>query len=311
MSNERNFKIDLNLIENDPVHLSTDYGLAPAAAYNMPMMPSDSTPQGYVLQSATPPFAMVPGIPDMSPAFVDASQLVYATPTFSTTPSYFAPSPGFMTTQNGMMTPDYSNTPGFLSMPLADNMGIPMADTPAYGVSSYNPNYRHRRNPHIAVSCRVHNVVKRVRGFCLKNNIPLIKVVDGPNVLKISVRSVLHTQKVEKALTNIVRIDGIKVESISLPEAIDVTKRKRGFLLFMNLDDFEKDQAQVLKRFAETGLDYKITIVDGLTHSKGAKPKPNIEALQRQVELLSLQLQKLTDSQSPKHKEDSDEKSAE
>lgn len=294
MSNDRNLTIDLNLIEDDPAAAPIDYGI-PAAACTMPLMPSDATPQSFVLQSVSPQFTVDAGM------VVDSSQLVYTTPTFST-PTYFAapPSPAFVPT---MVTPDFLGTPSYI--------GIPMADTPAYNTGQpYRRNYRQRRSPHVGVSCRVHNVVKRVRALCLKNDIPLIKVIDGPNVLKISVRSVLHTQKVEKALTNIVRIDGIKIESVSLPEAIDVTKRKRGFLLFMNLDDFEKDQAQVIKRFAETGLDYKITIVDGLTHSANSKPKASIETLQKQVELLSLQLQKLTNSQSPKQDEE-DEKSAE
>jgi len=293
MSNDRNLTIDLNLIDNDAAQVPMNYGM-PTAACTMPLMPSDATPQSFMLQTGSPPFAVDAGM------MVDASQLVYATPTFSTTPTYFAPSPAFV---QPMMTPDFLGTPNYIS--------IPMADTPAYNTgSSYKRNYRNRRSPHVGVSCRVHNVVKRVRALCLKNDIPLIKVIDGPNVLKISVRSVLHTQKVEKALTNIVRIDGIKIESVSLPEAIDVTKRKRGFLLFMNLEDFEKDQAHVMKRFAETGLDYKITTVDGLTHSAGSKPKATIETLQKQVELLSLQVERLTNSQSPKQDE-ADEKSAE
>jgi len=180
-------------------------------------------------------------------------------------------------------------------------MGFPSAETPAYdGTPGYTNNYRQRREPHIAVSCRVHNVVKRVRSFCLKNDIELIKVVDGPNVLKISVRSVLHTQKLEKALTNIVQVDGLKVEAVSLPESIDVTKRKRGFLLFMNLADFKKDQAQVRKRFAETGLDYKITVVDGLTHAGGKKAEDQpdvstIKALMQKMQEMQLELNKLKD----------------
>jgi hypothetical protein len=191
MSNDRNLTIDLNLIDNDATQAPIDYGKP--QAYTMPLMPTDATPQSFVLQTVDPPFAEM---------MVDASQLVYTTPTFSTTPTYFAPSPAYMP---AMVTPDYLGTPSFV--------GIPMADTPAYNTgATYRQNHRrYRRSPHVAVSCRVHNVVKRVRAFCLKNEIPLIKVIDGPNVLKISVRSVQHTQKVEKALTNIVRIDGIKV----------------------------------------------------------------------------------------------------
>merc|ERR1711939_434229 len=118
--------------------------------------------------------------------------------------------------------------------------------------SSRAPPKQKQTNSYIAVSCRVHNVVKRVRGFCLKAKIPLVKVVDGANVLKISVRSTLHTQKVEKVLSNLINIDKVSINAISLPESIDITKRKRGFLLFVKLNDFEQDEARVRERFAET-----------------------------------------------------------
>jgi len=300
----RNLTIDLNLIEPDqPLQQGDDrpneLPIMPANGMcSMPMVQIDNPPyeaqQQYIAAS---PFASEMVNISASPMYMDAS-LMYTTPTFPT-PTYFAPSPAYV--QPGIMTPDCFGTPsGYLGIPMADSIPVPMADTPNYG-ALHHQKYQ-RRSPHIAVSCRVHNVVKRVRAFCLKNDIPLIKIVDGPNVLKISVRSVLHTQKVEKVLTNIVRIDGIKVESVSLPESIDVTKRKRGFLLFMNIQDFEKDQAQVLKRFAETGLDYKITVVDGLTHSAGSKSrKHDMETLLKKVELLTLTVQKLQDdSSSPK-----------
>jgi ABC-type phosphate transport system auxiliary subunit len=101
-------------------------------------------------------------------------------------------------------------------------------------------------------------------------------------------------------LKKIVKTDGIQIEAMSLPESIDVTKRKRGFLLFMNLVNFEKDEQAVRQRFAETGLDYKIMIVDGLTHSQRPKAvKQGVETLMKEVELLKLEVSRLKESQSP------------
>lgn len=157
-----------------------------------------------------------------------------------------------------------------------------------------------------AVSCRVHNVVKRVRGFCLKAQIPLVKVVDGPNVLKISVRSTLHTQKVEKVLSNLIHIDKVNITAISLPESIDITKRKRGFLLFVKLEDFEQDEARVRSRFAETGLDYKIKLVNNTDEPSPAANKTeeqsgeagstDVDKLIKQVEGLQLEVQDIKKS---------------
>merc|ERR1719473_1149498 len=178
----------------------------------------------------------------------------------------------------------------------------------------HNPTYKppttrappHRpkqtNNSYIAVSCRVHNVVKRVRGFCLKAKIPLVKVVDGPNVLKISVRSTLHTQKVEKVLSNLINIDNVQISAISLPESIDITKRKRGFLLFVKLAYFEQDEARVRERFAETGLDYKIKLVNNIDEPIPAKVQneevsgeagSDVDKLIKQVEGLQLEVQDL------------------
>lgn len=281
----RNLEIDLNLIDQEQPMPTSDY----------------RSPQGTQISYASPQFASgyMPGMdataqvfgspPYSSPAYVDASLMGF-TPAYAT-PSYATPT--FLTTGPAIFgTPEVYGTPQYGS--------IPIAETPAYNSApSHRYKYRHQ-DKHMAVSCRVQNVVKRVRGFCLKNGIPLIKVVNGPNVLKISVRSVLHTQKLESALKKIVKTDGIQVEAVSLPESIDVTKRKRGFLLFMNLVNFEKDEQVVRQRFEDTGLDYKITVVDGLTHSQRPKPvKQGVATLMKEVELLKLEVSRLKESQSP------------
>lgn len=283
----RNLEIDLNLIDQQQPMPTSDYRsplgthisyVSPqSAAGFMPGM--DATAQVY----GSPPYA--------SPAYVDASSMgvtpAYATPSYAT--------PTFLTTGTGVVpaifgTPDVYGTPQY---------GIPIAETPAYNAPPHRYNYRHQ-NKHMAVSCRVHKVVKRVRGFFLKNSIPLVKVVDGPNVLKISVRSVQHTQKLETALKKIVKTDGIQIEAVSLPDFIDVTKRKRGFLLFMNLVNFENDEKVVRRRFEDTGFDYKIAVVDGLTHSQRPKPvKQGVATLIKEVELLKLEVSRLKKSQSP------------
>lgn len=133
-----------------------------------------------------------------------------------------------------------------------------------------------------------------------------MKVVDGPNVLKISVRSTLHTQKVEKVLSNLIHIDKVNISAISLPESIDITKRKRGFLLFVKLEDFEQDEARVRSRFAETGLDYKIKLVNNTDEPSPAANKTeeqsgeagstDVDKLIKQVEGLQLEVQDIKKS---------------
>lgn len=312
MSNARSaLAIDLNLIDD-----GSQSKLAPAAEYKPqagPGMnfvpPSDGSPSFNPVQGSPQYVPMQVGgdspqyVPITttlgSPSFVDGgSSLCYATPQY--TPTFLTTSAGGMPS-NQFDSPYHSVTPDMYGTPLSfSSLGmLNNAETPMFNGYSYQRGYRGRGEPNIAVSCRVHNVVKRVRTFCMKNDIDIIKVVEGKNVMKVSVRSVLHTQKLERALTNIVQVDGIEVEAVSLPESIDVTKRKRGFLLFMRLKNFEKDEAQVLKRFAETGLDYKITLVDGLTLSTNNKTnKAGVDDLRKQVELLKLEVERLKQSPS-------------
>lgn len=320
MSNARSaLAIDLNLIDEN----GTQATLAPAAELpqnNMPQAgpgmsfvgPSDGSPSFIPAVQGSPQFAPMmvgAGSPQYvpitttlgSPSFVDPnSTLCYATPQY--TPTFLTTSVGGLPS-NQFDSPYLAPTPDMYGTPVGyQSFGIQHnAETPMY---NYQRGYRNGRRDgnNMAVSCRVHNVVKRVRSYCVKNDIEMIKVVEGKNVMKVSVRSVMHTQKLESALTNIVQGDEIEVEAVSLPESIDVTKRKRGFLLFMKLKNFEKDEKQVRKRFAETGLDYKITLVDGLTLSANNKSnKSGVDDLRKQVELLKLEVERL--KQSPSHDE--------
>lgn len=281
------FKIDLNLIEQD--ENGAVASAASGTAMPVPNQSHDLNQQTYIQEMPT----MANGPTDATPIYFDNGQqyiLGDMTPSFvydtNLTPSF--------------ATPTFLTTPNYLTVPSV-GYGTPnMFGTPCYGTPYYAPpnpqpeppafRYpQHHKPQHVAVSCRVHNVVKRVRAFFLKNGVDLIKVVDGPNVLKVSVRSILHTQKLEGALMDIMKNDEIKVKEASLPESIDVTKRKRGFLLFLKLEDFSNEKL-VRKRFAETGLDYKITIVDGLTH---ASPKMEVEDLVKQVQKLQMEVEKL------------------
>lgn len=315
MSNARSaLAIDLNLIDDGSQSATAPAAeIQPQAGPGMTFVPpSDGSPSFFPVQGSPQyvPMQVGAGSPQYvpitttlgSPSFVDSgASLCYATPQY--TPTFLTTSVGGMPS-NQFDSPYHSVTPDMYGTPLSfSSFGAQnTADTPMYNHYSYQRGYRGGREPNVAVSMRVHNVVKRVRTFCVKNDIDIIKVVEGKNVMKVSVRSVLHTQKLERALTNIVQVDGIEVEAVSLPESIDVTKRKRGFLLFMRLKNFEEDEAQARKRFAETGLDYKITLVDGLTLSANNKSnKSGVDDLRKQVELLKLEVERL--KQSPSHDE--------
>merc|ERR1719473_224911 len=114
---------------------------------------------------------------------------------------------------------------------------------------------------------RILYIIEQVKRLCLNNNIELVEVCEGPNVLKICSDSLWHSEQVERVLKQIILTDHIEVRSISLPRNINPFKRKRGFIFFLKLADYDRYHQKVRYRFAETNLDYRITEIDGFTLS--------------------------------------------
>jgi len=116
---------------------------------------------------------------------------------------------------------------------------------PAHNFRSRKQNFTKPHQVRYAVMC--------VSALCDTNNIILSNMVFGPNVLKIAIRSSAQLENIEVTMKTLISMPEIVVEEVSVPSVDTVTKRKRGFLIFMKLKD-DNGIEKVVSLFADNGF---------------------------------------------------------
>ena len=100
------------------------------------------------------------------------------------------------------------------------------------------------------ISLQLNLIVADLARFFLENDIPILEHVKGKDVHKFSVY-VGQGSQVQDILKSCLK-KGVQIEAVSLPNAIDVYKRKRSFLVFFKIPNFEEHKQEILDIFEES-----------------------------------------------------------